>query len=89
MIAPFAYPITLIRVDEDSGEPIRDPRTGLVKRCKPNEPGELVGKIVANHPVRDFDGYSDEDATVKKIVHNVFRNGDAAFRTGDAVIIVC
>jgi len=83
MIAPFIYPVTLIRIDETSGEPIRDPRTGLVMRCKPNEPGELVGKIVANHPVRDFDGYADSTATTKKIVKNVFRNGDAAFRTGN------
>ena len=55
-ILPFIYPVTLIKVDEETGEPIRDPRTGLVMRCQPGEEGELVGKIVANHPVREFEG---------------------------------
>lgn len=87
MIAPFIYPVTLIRVDEETGEPIRDHKTGLVLRCKPNEPGELVGKIVDNHPVREFDGYADSTSTTKKIVRNVFRKGDAAFRTGDVLVM--
>lgn len=55
-IAPFVYPVTLIKVDEATGEPVRDPRTGLVWRCRPNEEGELVGRIVENHPVREFQG---------------------------------
>jgi len=55
-IAPFVYPVTLIKVDEATGEPLRDPRTGLVWRCRPNEEGELVGRIVENHPVREFHG---------------------------------
>ncbi|XP_035706331.1 long-chain fatty acid transport protein 4 isoform X4 [Folsomia candida] len=87
IILPFIYPVTLIRVDEATGEVMRDPRTGLVLRCKPNEPGELVGKIVPNHPVREFDGYADSNATTKKIVTDVFRKGDAAFRTGDVLIM--
>jgi solute carrier family 27 fatty acid transporter 1/4 len=87
MIAPFIYPVTLIRVDEITGDPIRDHKTGLVLRCKPNEPGELVGKIVDNHPVREFDGYADSTSTTKKIVRNVFRKGDAAFRTGDVLVM--
>jgi solute carrier family 27 fatty acid transporter 1/4 len=55
-IMPFIYPVTLIKVDEVTGEPIRDQRTGLVLRCRPNEDGELVGRIVENHPVREFQG---------------------------------
>jgi len=57
MIAPFVYPVTLIRIDELTGEPMRDEKSGLVIKCKPDEPGELVGKIVTNHPVREFEGY--------------------------------
>jgi len=86
-IMPFIYPVTLIKVDEITGEPIRDPRTGLVIRCRPNEDGELVGRIVDNHPVREFQGYADSTATTKKIVNNVFRQGDAAFRTGDMLMM--
>ena len=55
-IMPFIYPVTLIKVDEVTGEPVRDHKTGLVVRCKPNEDGELVGRIVENHPVREFQG---------------------------------
>jgi len=33
-IAPFLYPVTLIRVNEDTGELIRD-KNGLCVRCKP------------------------------------------------------
>jgi solute carrier family 27 fatty acid transporter 1/4 len=74
-------------VDEATGEVMRDSQTGLVLRCKPNEPGELVGKIVSNHPGREFDGYADSNATTKKIVTDVFRKGDAAFRTGLAYFV--
>lgn len=51
-------PMTLAKVDEKTGEPIRDPESGLVVKCQPNEPGELVGKIIKNHPIRDFQGYN-------------------------------
>ncbi|CAL8126308.1 unnamed protein product [Orchesella dallaii] len=87
MIAPFIYPVTLIRIDEATGEPIRDPKTGLVMRCKPDEPGELVGKIIENHPVREFEGYADSTATTKKIVRGVFNRTDAVFRTGDVLVM--
>ena len=51
-------------------------------RCGPNEPGELVGKIVKGDPLREFDGYADKKATAKKIASNVFTKGDSAFLTG-------
>lgn len=50
------YPTTLIRVDEVTGEPIRDPETGLVLKCKPGEPGEVVGRIDNTLPTREFSG---------------------------------
>lgn len=43
-------------MDEETGEVIRDPKTGFVKRCDFNEPGELVGRIVRNNPIADFEG---------------------------------
>jgi len=36
-LLPWVYPVTLIRVNEETGEPIRDDR-GLCSRC---EPGQL------------------------------------------------
>lgn len=81
-IANFFYPATLIRVDETTGEPIRDKR-GICVRVKAGETGEFVGKIVENDPSRAFDGYANKDATQKKIIRNVFSKGDAAFASGD------
>ncbi|KAH3803085.1 hypothetical protein DPMN_156785 [Dreissena polymorpha] len=46
------------------------------------EPGELVGKIVAGDPLRQFDGYVSKEATNKKVAMNVFKKGDMAFLTG-------
>ena len=42
-----------------------------------------MGQIVKNHPVRDFDGYADQASTRKKILHNVWKQGDMCFRSGD------
>ncbi|XP_064649666.1 long-chain fatty acid transport protein 4-like [Lineus longissimus] len=85
-IAPFLYPVTLIKVDELTGSPIRDSH-GLCIQCQPGEPGELVGKIVKGDPIREFDGYVNKDATSKKIAYDVFRKGDMAFLTGDMLIM--
>lgn len=81
-LAPFMFPITLIRVDEATGEPIRD-RNGVCIRAKPGESGELVGKIIKGDPFREFDGYVNKSATDKKIAYDVFHKGDSAFLTGD------
>lgn len=81
-IAPFLYPATLVRVDEQTGEPIRN-SDGLCVRAKPGETGEFVGKIIENDPSRAFDGYANKEANEKKIIRDVFRKGDCAFLSGD------
>lgn len=85
-IAPFVYPATLIRIDENTHKPIRD-RNGLCVIARPGEVGEFVGKINENDPTRAFDGYANKDATKKKIIENVFRKGDRAFASGDLLTI--
>ena len=40
-----------------------------------------------NHPVRDFDGYADQNATKKKIVEDVWQKGDVCFRSGDILVM--
>ncbi|CAG7725933.1 unnamed protein product [Allacma fusca] len=82
---PF-LPMKMIKLDEN-GEPLRDPKTGLAVKCGPNEAGELVGKIIRNHPIRDFQGYADSSSTKRKIIYDVFRKGDQGFRTGDILIM--
>ena len=51
-------------------------------KCQPGEEGELVGIIWKNHPFRDFDGYADKEATKKKVIRGLLREGDLAFRSG-------
>lgn len=46
----------LIKVDEVSGEPLRDPVSGLCIKCGPNETGELIGLIKGKDPMSDFAG---------------------------------
>nr|XP_057946867.1 long-chain fatty acid transport protein 1-like isoform X2 [Doryrhamphus excisus] len=85
-ILPSFYPISLMRVEEDSREMLRDAR-GLCIPCQPGEPGMLVGRINHKDPLRRFDGYADEESTNKKIAHSVFRMGDSAYVTGDVLVM--
>ena len=82
-LLPFLLPYRLVKVDQETGELIRDPKTGLCVQCQPGEPGELVSPISQSNPVRAFDGYLDKKATSKKVVEGVLRKGDRCFRTGD------
>lgn len=86
VLFPNILPLGLIKVDRVTGVAIRD-ENGLCIRCKPGEAGEFVGKIVRNHPVRDFHGYADKKATEKKILHDVWAKGDICFRSGDLLIM--
>lgn len=75
------YPITLIKIDESTGEIVRD-KHGLVVRCGPGEHGEIVGKIIKGSPFKEFNGYLSRSDTNKKLVRDVFRKGDVAFSSG-------
>lgn len=83
-IIPFVYPISVIKVDEITGEPIRDAK-GLCIKCEPGEPGAFVGKI-SSDPSRAFDGYVDEEASKKKVIYDIFDFGDSAFISGDIMV---
>uniref|UniRef100_A0A3Q2QK54 Arachidonate--CoA ligase n=1 Tax=Fundulus heteroclitus TaxID=8078 RepID=A0A3Q2QK54_FUNHE len=85
-ILPFIYPIRLVRVDEETMELIRGP-DGVCIPCKPGEPGQLVGKIIQNDPLRRFDGYVNQSATSKKVASSVFKKGDSAYLSGDVLIM--
>jgi fatty-acyl-CoA synthase len=78
------FPVTLIKLDEDSGLPLRD-AAGFCLRCAPDEPGEAIGRIEAGSrsASRRFDGYTDAEASSSKVLRNVFAEGDCWFRTGD------
>uniref|UniRef100_A0A8B9GXL8 Very long-chain fatty acid transport protein n=1 Tax=Astyanax mexicanus TaxID=7994 RepID=A0A8B9GXL8_ASTMX len=86
VILPNIYPIRLLRVEEENMELIRD-REGLCIPCRPGEPGVLVGRIIQQDPLRRFDGYANQEATNKKIIHNVFQKGDSAYLSGDLMVM--
>lgn len=83
--ARHIYPVTTIKCDEASGEPIRN-KYGLCIRCKPGEHGILVGKINKKRAINNFSGYADQKATEKKIIKNVFSKDDLYFNTGDILV---
>ncbi|HLS82455.1 MAG TPA: long-chain-acyl-CoA synthetase [Steroidobacter sp.] len=74
----------LVRYDLETGEYIRNADGSLIE-CEPGEVGELIAMIVKLPGVGAgrFDGYTDPEATERKILRDVFRPGDAWFRTGD------
>uniref|UniRef100_A0A671MIM5 Long-chain-fatty-acid--CoA ligase n=1 Tax=Sinocyclocheilus anshuiensis TaxID=1608454 RepID=A0A671MIM5_9TELE len=80
-ILPYFYPIRLVKVDEETMELIRGP-DGVCIPCGPGEPGQLVGRIIQNDPLRRFDGYVNQSATNKKVAHDVFKKGDSAYLSG-------
>ncbi|XP_050054635.1 long-chain fatty acid transport protein 4-like isoform X1 [Aphis gossypii] len=80
---PF-YPVTLIRVDPDTNEPIRG-KNNLCIKCKVGEPGLLVGKI-RKTTENSFSGYVEKSASEKKIIKDVFSKGDKVFNSGDVLI---
>ncbi|QHO72399.1 long-chain-acyl-CoA synthetase [Bradyrhizobium sp. CCBAU 051011] len=77
------FPAAIVKVDADSGSPVRG-ADGLCVGCAPGEVGEAVGRIgAADRGGGPFEGYTDPAETAKKILRDVFAEGDAWFRTGD------
>jgi fatty-acyl-CoA synthase len=78
------FPTKIVRFDVERQQPVRDEQ-GFCIECKPNEAGEVIGKILkdASKPGQRFEGYATETETEKKVLHNVFAKGDVWFRTGD------
>ncbi|KAI9012415.1 hypothetical protein DFJ74DRAFT_683820 [Hyaloraphidium curvatum] len=77
-----AYP-RLIRIDPNTEQIVRDPKTGFCIECKPGEPGECVGRLINDN----FLGYyKNEEATNKKFLRDAFEPNDIWVRTGDLLM---
>lgn len=77
------FPVSLVKCDPDTAEPIRD-ANGRCTRCAPNEIGEAIGRIGGPRDrLSQFEGYTDSSASERKVLRDVFAEGDAWFRTGD------
>lgn len=78
--------VAIVQVDFSTDLPFRDPHTGLCRAVKKGEPGEFLFSLPEKDLEKRFQGYyGDREATNKKILRNVFRKGDAWFRTGDVM----
>ena len=75
-------PVTLARFDLDTGEPLRN-SAGFCERCGVDEVGEALGLIPDEGRAGRFEGYADAAATSRKVLRDVFKAGDAWYRTGD------
>jgi fatty-acyl-CoA synthase len=85
-IPPFLasrLPVALLRFDVDTAQPWRNAE-GRCERCAPNEVGEAVGLMPeGGERGGRFEGYADAEASERKVLRNVFKEGDAWYRTGD------
>lgn len=77
----FPPAIELFKVDQDTGDLLRDPDTGLALPCEVNEHGELLG-LISDGPLREFLGYTDHEATKDKVAFDIKCSGDRYFRSG-------
>lgn len=78
----FKFNLEIIRYDVDTNI---NPRgsDGFCIMADPDETGEMIAEIRNDDPRFRFEGYQTKEATQKKILRDVFKKGDAWFRTGD------
>ena len=77
----------LVQVDWETEEPYRDPKTGFCVAVPTGSPGELLAKLDEKDIGAKFQGYhGNPDATKKKLMRDVFKKGDAYFRSGDVIV---
>lgn len=75
--------VALLRYDVEREEHVRD-ASGTLVACGPEEVGELVGRIAEGPTIAGrFEGYTSKSESEKKVLRDVFRRGDAWFRSGD------
>lgn len=72
-------PLLLIQYDVASDTIVRD-EAGFCIPVEAGQPGLLIGEITKD---AEFIGYTDKEATQKKILHDAFKPGDTYFNSGD------
>ncbi|MFT4907009.1 MAG: acyl-CoA synthetase (AMP-forming)/AMP-acid ligase II [Oleispira sp.] len=79
-VCPLPYNVVEYDIEVDA--PIRNEQ-GFMIPVKKGDTGLLITEINAKQP---FDGYTDKEASEKKILKDVFTREDRWFNTGDMVI---
>lgn len=72
-----------VKTDSETGDIYREAETGLAKRLPLEQGGEILVKLPSRSSWAGY--WKQEEATRKKLVHNVLQNGDLYYRTGDAL----
>jgi fatty-acyl-CoA synthase len=74
----------LVQFDAEKGEPARTAE-GFCIPCAAGESGEALARVLSDPQQAGsrFEGYSDPQASAKKLLRDVFETGDAWVRTGD------
>lgn len=75
------FAVRLVKFDIDAEAPVRAV-DGLCIECETGEIGEAIG-LIKDDARHNYTGYADQAASERKILHNVFEQGDIWFRTGD------
>ena len=77
-------PVALVAHDVAREMPLRD-EAGFCRRCGVDEVGEAIGLVAqdAETLATRFEGYTDDAASERKLLRDVFAPGDVWFRTGD------
>ena len=74
----------IVKHDVETGEPWRNPDTGLCEKVTVGESGEMLSQLDPLNISDKYVGYfKNEKASESKILRNVLSKGDAWYRTGD------
>lgn len=75
----------IIKVDESTSEPYRDPVTGFCVKVPLGEPGEAIGRVKSRALLTEY--LNNPKATNEKIMTDVFVKGDMWQKMGDLVVM--
>lgn len=81
----LSFQQTLVRMDPEDDSVIYRNSKGFCERPNVGEPGEMLMRIFyPKRPETSFQGYvGNKKETESKVIRDVFRKGDAWYRTGD------
>jgi citronellyl-CoA synthetase len=75
------FPHVLVQYDVDNDEILRG-ADGLCIKVDKGQPGLLLNEV---NDLARFDGYTDAEASQRKLIRNVVKQGDLYFNTGDLI----
>jgi acyl-CoA synthetase (AMP-forming)/AMP-acid ligase II len=85
LVKLFIGPPVIIELDLETSTPVRDAK-GFCRKMPTGKPGELLFILDGNDIEKKFQGYlNNAKANNSKVIRDVFKKGDAYFRTGDVV----